>query len=512
LGFRCQVNFLKIDRASSTEYDVIEKLGNPGWNWESFLKYFKKSENLHLPSKKFADEFGLQLDPEAHGTDGPLQVTFSEWITDVHKPFINALNEVGLEHNPEPSSGYNIGITEFPGAIDKGAKRSYSATAYYRPAADRKNLVILCEAVVSRIELLPLGNGGYRADGAHFIHNSVSHYAKAGREVILSAGTLKSPHILELSGIGSKQVLVKVGLKSIIDLPGVGENLQDHPLIPVDFKIRSGIQTGDALSFDEKAVKQHTTLLDERGVGYYAATHLACAFLGLKDVVNEEDGARYHRLLHREEHHNDLPSWKDQFKILTALSMNDKVAPVELVLIPKLFVSQRVPQEGISYCSILLVIMHPSSRGWVHAQSADPTADPCVDEAYLDSPSDLEMAKFGIRHILRLAQTKAWGNITSECLFDSEISKDSKDPIEDHCRQWVSTCFHWIGTASMMPREKGGVVDPQLKVYGTSNLRVVDASVIPIHLSCHNSATVYALAEKAADIIKDASSGYKATS
>jgi choline dehydrogenase-like flavoprotein len=120
--------------------------------------------------------------------------------------------------------------------------------------------------------------------------------------------------------------------------------------------------------------------------------------------------------------------------------------------------------------------MHPASRGWVHIQSADPTVHPHVNTSYFDSPSDLEMAKMGVRHVLKLAETDAWKNVVSDCLL--ETNKDSRDPIGDHCRQWLSTTFHWVGTASMMPREKGGVVDPRLKVYGTSNLRVVSLHII----------------------------------
>ena len=119
------------------------------------------------------------------------------------------------------------------------------------------------------------------------------------------------------------------------------------------------------------------------------------------------------------------------------------------------------------------MLMHPSSRGSVHIQSADYRTLPRVDPAYFVNLSDLEITKLGVKHVLKLAETESWKKVAQKCLLYDDLDKEAKDPIGDYCREWLGTTFHWLGTAAMLPREKGGVVDSRLKVYGVSNLRVV---------------------------------------
>ena len=144
-------------------------------------------------------------------------------------------------------------------------------------------------------------------------------------------------------------------------------------------------------------------------------------------------------------------------------------------MVPGLLLGERTPEEKTCYCNLVAVGMHPTSRGSVHAASSNPSANPDVDIAYLRAPFDLEIAKLAVKYLIRLSETDAMKAVISECLTKSEIetNRKSEDPIKDYCRRNVATCFHWIGTAAMLPRENGGVVDPRLRVYGTTNLRVV---------------------------------------
>jgi choline dehydrogenase-like flavoprotein len=120
-----------------------------------------------------------------------------------------------------------------------------------------------------------------------------------------------------------------------------------------------------------------------------------------------------------------------------------------------------------------VVLMHPSSRGSVHIQSNDHRIQPRIDPAYLGSPSDLEIAKLGVKHVLKFAETAPWKKLVTKCLLPADLEKEHDDPLGAYCREWVDTTFHWVGTVAMLPREKGGVVDSRLKVYGLANLRVV---------------------------------------
>ncbi|KAJ3005324.1 hypothetical protein NUW54_g4388 [Trametes sanguinea] len=215
VGGSSMLNLLGYSRAAAHEYDAIEALGNPGWNWQEFLKYLKKTETT-LPPSDIAKEQGLSPpDPKYHGDSGPIVKQYPTWFNPLHKSFLDTLEKLGVPRNADPDSGINMGgVTSFM-TVDSNAVRTYSASSYYQPNAGRQNLVLLTNSKVAKINLRE-GTSPLRATGVDFISGEKRYTVSARKEVILAAGAFQTPQILELSGIGNKEILSKHGIHTFI--------------------------------------------------------------------------------------------------------------------------------------------------------------------------------------------------------------------------------------------------------------------------------------------------------
>lgn len=210
------------------DIDDWETLGNKGWNWETYQKYALKAENFSRPTPKSQAIHGLDFDKWKSGTDGPIHTAHPTTITPTERSVFKVLNDMGIPSAPEPLSGDPHGVFFAPHTVDQASHtRSYSTTAYYLPNANRPNFQVLLSAHVSKIITDSTGQL-LAAKGVEFSHSGQTYIANARKEVILSAGALKSPQILELSGIGRKDVLENLNIPVNLELPGVGENVQEH--------------------------------------------------------------------------------------------------------------------------------------------------------------------------------------------------------------------------------------------------------------------------------------------
>ncbi|KAI0807595.1 glucose-methanol-choline oxidoreductase [Fomes fomentarius] len=220
LGGSSMINLLGLSRGSADEYNAIEGLGNTGWNWEGFLKYFKKSETtLPLPTNLPSDSPKLiQPDPEWHGDSGPLVKAYPTHISSFHVPIINGLEELVVPQNFDSSKGNTTGTSTVFCTVD-----ARTASAAMRLM---KNLVVLTGSIASRI-LFRSGTSPLVATGVEFLNGERKYEVEVRKEVIVSAGVFQTPQILELSGIGNKDILSKQGIDTLVDLPGVGENLRE---------------------------------------------------------------------------------------------------------------------------------------------------------------------------------------------------------------------------------------------------------------------------------------------
>ncbi|KAJ7108233.1 GMC oxidoreductase [Mycena epipterygia] len=508
IGGSTGLNFYAWIKPPAADIDAIEKLGNPGWNWKEYQKYSNRSETFHPPGKEQTDAYPHTYDASFHGHSGPIHTTVPFHYAPVDTLFQKTLVNSGLKTINDPYGGDITGAFMATSSLDpRSWTRSYGATGYYAPAQDRPNLLILTEAMAARVTFADAVAGQeLKATGVEFIHGGKTFHVSAKDEVVLSAGSIQSPKILELSGIGRPEVLKNIGVDVKLELPGVGENVQEHMHNGVSYELAGEPETFDKMhnpEFAAEAVRLHGEGAGPLRLGivsfaYYplsaitpeASTLIERAAAGLKNV--------------------EKPGLREQLDIQFDILRDDALPDLEVIGFPGLFTrficSLTLP-ETKSYWTALTVLTHPLSRGTIHAKSADPFDQPTIDPHYFENDFDLESMVQNIKYVRKLAQIEPLKSGLAkemdpgpECVTDEDLRNYVKNTL---CSTW-----HTIGSCSMLPREKQGVVDPELKVYGTKNLRVVDLSVIPIHFAAHTQATAYVIGEKAADLISAANPHY----
>ncbi|KAI0709492.1 GMC oxidoreductase [Earliella scabrosa] len=503
LGGSSGLNFLGNTRAGAAEYDAIEALGNPGWNWQEFLKYFKKSETtLPVPTDLGPEYKLVEPNPKWHGDSGPLKKGYPHIYAAHHIPFTEAFEEIGVPRNPDPYGGSVTGCATVFACVDSSTgTRSYSGSAYYAPNADRKNLTVLTNAHVARIVFRP-GSSPLVATGVEFIHGDKTYVVQVKKEVIVSAGAFQTPQILELSGIGNKDILSKYGIETLVDLPGVGENLQDHPFINTTHEMKPEYKSVDIIPQEPALVAEQAELYKSKK-GFFATVAAALyAFVPTKQFATDEQLQEWKEKAAKSAQAAP-PGLKKQIEkqiewLADPSSAEGEISPFAGFY----FGSGLQPVPKTHYSSVICSISHPFSRGSVHIASADPKAPPAIDPNCLSNPLDLELLLGVLKAALKLYDTAPLrSSVVSQFCPTAEQSASDAALVE-YIRNHCGCLYHPLGSAAMLPREDGGVVDPQLRVYGTVNVRVADASILPMEISTHIQATVYAVAEKAADIIK----------
>jgi len=285
LGGDSAVNGLVWVRGPKEEYDAFEKLGNPGWNWGRFYSAMRKAEALNQPSQDLVDQFGFVIKPSSLGSTGPVDVSFPAFLPLQHQRFINASVELGHTFNQDPYSGDNRGVFYSLSSQTKAAVRETSEFAYVDPVLSRTNLIVLYNgALATKLEVTTTNNTEVMASGVQvrFPDGTVQAartQASTG-EVILSAGTIRTPQLLELSGIGDKNVLGPLGINVKVDLPGVGANYEDHTITILTYKLKKPYLSFDALQYDPvlKALQQE---LYKQGKGWLVRSPRA--FCSIRD-------------------------------------------------------------------------------------------------------------------------------------------------------------------------------------------------------------------------------------
>ncbi|KAG8754358.1 hypothetical protein FRC11_006697, partial [Ceratobasidium sp. 423] len=441
---------------------------------------------------------------------GPLSICYNNWYDETTIPFRKSLANLGVPINYDPDSGNAFGTYNSPRSVNSTTgRRSYSASTYYAYNAHRPNFVVLTGAQATKINFKDTAggdkNGNLVATGVSFVHESQTYTVKAKKEVILSAGTFQSPHLLELSGIGNSAILGKNGIETLIDLPSVGENFQDHVSISTTYELKPGVSLD---GFD--ALKDNPTYAAE-AAAQYAKTHdgilsysgAIFSFPNLDPMAPPAEIADMTAQLEQEIASENLtPLQKATYDIQKGW-LKEKVGLVEVILNPG-YLGPSTPRANTSYITITTGAEHPFGRGSVHLNGSDPLAPPLIDPNFFSKSIDLQTLVHAFKFSLKLSKTEPLASKV-ETRFDPTPDVTSDEDIIDFIKTNAGSLHHQIGTASLAPKELGGVVDTNLKVYGTANVRVVDASIIPIHIGAHTQRTVYGIAEKAAKIIKNGS-------
>jgi choline dehydrogenase len=445
LGGSSSINGMAYIRGQSADYDQWRQLGNAGWSWDDCLPYFRKSEDfIHGTS-------------ESHGSGGFLRVEDARVRWEILDAFEAASVECGIPRSRDFNRGDNEGVGYFQ-VTQRRARRWSTATAFLRPVMNRPNLRVLTNAQAKGLRF-----NGKRATGVEFWHGDTLSHAEASGEVILSTGAFGSPQMLQLSGIGPASLLQQHGIQVRQDMPGVGENLQDHLNVRVVKKVH-GVETMNNKFHNpiKKMAMGLEYLLFKTGPMTTGAPPLT--------GFCKSDPSRA------------TPNVQFQ---ATPLSYDKLGEP-----------PHKFPALTVGICNL-----RPTSRGWVRIKSTDPKTYAGVFNNYLHTADDQRVAIDSIKLLQRIFAAPAMARYRPEDFRPpSGVTADAD--ILEHCRHNSGTVFHPVGTCKMGP-DSMAVVDQRLRVHGMQGLRVVDASIMPTLPSGNTNAPTIMVAEKAAEMIKE---------
>ncbi|RWA09572.1 hypothetical protein EKO27_g5532 [Xylaria grammica] len=517
LGGSSVTNFMMAMFPSRTNLDSWAKMGNKGWSYDDLAPYFQKFATSHPPSQAIRETLGgLSYYQEDLKGNGPIQLSFDDQYTVMNEKWFKTFAELGLEMKTDPRTGRAVGAFQNSSTIESGKNtRSSAATAYYTDEiARRPNLKVLMETTVQKIAT-ETRDGLVVATGVEVKDKEgKTTTVTANKEVILAAGTIRTPQLLELSGIGDRDLLESFGIDVLIDNPNVGEHMQDHLMTSQQFPVKKDYPSADGLRDPEKfksAFEQYASSKQ----GPLAGMGTSVAYVPLADrsgVMTQADRkSLFDKYLSSGPALN--PVQKREFKLIRELLEAEQEPAIQYLCFPgsltvtphpdtltDMFTSH-APYDCIG---IMALLNHPFSRGSVHISSKDVSVPPTWNPNYCTHPLDLEILARTVGFVEKVVNTAPYKDmIDTELKRLPDATGDDLEVAKEIVRERTVSCFHIAGTCRMLPRELGGVINERLIVHGTSNIRVVDASMIPLEPLGNIQTTVYAVAERAADLIKE---------
>ncbi|XP_074594776.1 oxygen-dependent choline dehydrogenase-like [Brevipalpus obovatus] len=465
-------------RGDPLDYNRWEQLGATGWSWPDVFPYFLKLERV-------TDKGASVFDEGYHGTDGPIAVQGNLNPSIIAQILIESVKSLNLPFGD--LNGRNMSRFSFNQQNVEGGQRVSTGRAYLSPASSRKNLDIVINAVVQRV-LIDTENK--LADGVEYEKNGKLYRVKARKEVIISAGSYNSPKLLMLSGIGPKDELKKHGIPIVVDLPGVGQNLQDHASPHLFYTTK--YNTSNVYIRTEPLINSAKMYADDRSGSFGAAGAQIKAFYRSKYALDERPdiGFTFSGSLTSSVYSNMVNEYINGFKSI----------------VTKRYFLPQAYRDGFS---ILFANYRPLSRGYVRLASKRVEDEPIIHHNYYTDERDLkvmvEAAKLGARIAeSRVARegldTKPFPNTLPQC---EKYPQGSDDFFRCVAQTTTATGFHPVGTCKMGAIDDlTAVVDPQLRVRGIRNLRVIDASIMPEITSGNTNAPTIMIGEKGSDIIR----------
>ncbi|KAI0317903.1 GMC oxidoreductase [Amylostereum chailletii] len=479
LGGSSATNFYLWHRPAKEDVDAWEALGNPGWNWNNFLKYSMKCETYAFCYPMSCSSQGLIF--LRYSLTGPLAIAFPTTRPGYDVIVQDTFEKLGVRRILEPQGGIRNGSAMDLTSVDPRTNRRVTSVAYLNEAGARKNLKILVNAPVAHITSSSTSEG-LVANGVEFILNGQTHSVSATSE-LTSSSTIKSPQILELSGIGDFTILSGLGIETKVfpdDLPTVGTNVQDHLLGGLAFELADPDKWNTVDPLVDPAVVEEQLKLYTKGEGMFTI-----GAVGITMVPMDALSARAIEIGANSPTGGSSPGLAEQ-RIQQAKRLKEGGAVSEIITLPGFYSFPKPPRPGAKHLSLLAIYNCPFSRGTIHAASTDPLVQPAIDPHYFEDDIDRQTMIEQFKVARKLAATEPFKSV-----LGCEVNPGPEVQTDEEISVWLK-------------KDKGGVVDPQLKVYGTTNVRVVDISVVPLIPSGHMQAIAYAIAEQAADIIKGA--------
>ena len=452
LGGSSSINGMIYMRGQSGDYNRWAELtGDPSWRWSEVLPLFKKSEDYHGGSS-----------PE-HGAGGQWRVEKQRLSWQILDAFRDAAEQVGIAKVDDFNRGDNAGCAYFEVNQKRGIRWN-TAKAFLKPASGRPNLSIMTGCHVEKL-LIEQGEGGAVCKGVIFTGGGTQYRADAKRETLLAAGSIGSPQILQLSGIGPAAMLQQLGVQPVVDRPGVGENLQDHLQLRMVFKV-NGVKTLNTLA---------STWYGKMKIGLEYAMFQS----GPMSMAPSQLGA-----FARSDPSQSTPNLQYHVQPLSLEKFGD-------------------PLHDFSAFTASVCNLRPTSRGHVRIASADSYAAPKISPMYLSTPEDRKVAADALRLTRKIAAAPALQRYAPE-EFKPGIQFQTDEELAQAAGAIGTTIFHPVGTCKMGRADDGtAVVDSQLRVIGVHGLRVVDASVMPFITSGNTNSPTIMIAEKAAKMLQD---------
>jgi choline dehydrogenase len=457
LGGSSSINAMVFVRGQPSDYEDWRNAGNPGWGWQDVLPYFRKLEDHAWGASEY------------HGAGGPVHV--HDPAATVHPlcaTFLAGCAEAGIAITRDFNGAEPEGAGLWQVTIRNGVRVS-SASAYLRPALRRPNLEVLTGARADRLLFQ-----GITATGVRYSRGGAQLTATAAREVILAAGAIGSPQLLELSGVGDPELLGRLGIPVTAALPAVGGGLQDHVCVSYFYRSRVPTLNDELAPFLGKARAALRYLLRRRGP-LAMSVNQAGAFVRSRPTLSRPN----------------LHIYFNPASYSTTTS-----GPSRRLLNPDPF-----PGFLMSFNTC-----RPTSRGSVHARSPDPLVSPAIAPNSLSTPQDVADVYEGARVLRRISGTKALAAVIESELLPGEQVRSDAEVLQDFRRR-AGSVFHPSGTCAMGPDPVSAVVDPRLRVHGVAHLRVADASIFPAVTSGNINAPTLMVAEKAADLILEEGRG-----
>ncbi|KAG5636769.1 hypothetical protein H0H81_006922 [Sphagnurus paluster] len=500
LGGDSAVNGLVWVRGAKEEYDAIEALGNSGWNWQRFYAAMKKSEAVKT-SAALKSEFGYAVTGSSLGASGPVDVSFpcylpmyviaafpfaaiadSRTLFSQHQKFITASTQLGHKFNADPYGGDNRGIFYSLASQTRAAVRESSEFAYL---ASRSNLIVLYDGALAA-KLNVTANPGVASTSTQaavatgvqvrFPDNTVqiAKLKPSTGEVILSAGTIRTPQLLELSGIGDRDVLSRVGINTLVHLPGVGANFEDHTITVLTYKLKQPYLSFDALEYDPALLAAQESLY-RQGQGWLTFANSVINMAPVDNILTPAEITTAKQILQ-----SKPPTiQKDLYNSIKDRIFN--VPQVEYLLFNS-FSAGTKKEANRSYVSMIVAHMHPLSRGSIHIRTTSIDDQPIINPNVLEAEWDRWLMTKATAYARKFFQTPAFQEVFEEEVWPTPALVNNDAQWETFVKDNIGSGYHAVGTASLLPQAKGGVVDTNLKIYGyASCIRTV------IHIANHFS-------------------------
>ena len=451
LGGCSSINGMIYMRGQSRDYAKWVDAGNPGWSWDECLPYYTRHESHWTLDGGGADAL--------HGSSGEWRVEKQRLSWEILSAFADAAVEAGIPRTEDFNRGSNEGVGYFEVNQRRGVR--WSATkAFLRPAMSRKNLVVKIKAPTTRL-LIETKNGVKRCKGVEFIENGTVRKALATREVVMAAGSIGTPQILQLSGVGSSDLLDQHGIITIHELPGVGENLQDHLQIRTVFKVAN-----------------------TRTLNVIANSLLGKAMIGLEYLVNRS---------------GPMSMSPSQLGLFTRSNASQPHPNIEYHVQPLSLDAFGDPLHDFNAFTASVCNLNPTSRGHVRIRTGHWGDAPAIQANYLSTEADRKVAAESVRVTRNIVHQPALAKYTPQ-EFKPGTQYQTDDELARLAGDIASTIFHPIGTCKMGPEsDPTAVVDAQLRVHGIAGLRIADASVMPTITSGNTNSPTLMIAERAAE-------------